>query len=132
MMEQEKSMKKSIVAIVILSLSISFVIIKSLLADTGWEGAIRLERGRSSTPTQISVTGSATQIVAASAARPDCTCFNNTATTLWIGGDNTVSIANGFPILSSATFKADAFTGTIFGICDTGTCDVRCWIGTTP
>ena len=104
-----------------------------LSADTGWEGAVRKEVG--SYPETRFVTLSATEdtlIASASKSRPDLTCMNNTAYTIYIGSNAAgATLLNfGFPILSSATFNLGAMTGEVYALLHTGGAgDVRCFDG---
>ena len=100
-------------------------------ADSGREAATRLERGSYGGSWAKSVaSGSSTQIWGSSPNRPDITCMNNTAGALYLMPLSTMTYTQSFIVMASATFSNDAFTGIIFGSCDTGkTCDVRCWSG---
>lgn len=84
------------------------------------------------------VTGSSvagTAFASALSKRMDGVYFNNTASTIWIGTTTATlngvvhsNIANGLPVLSSATFKLDGkMTGAISFTCNLGvaTCEVR-------
>lgn len=106
------------------------------VADTGREGATRKEIG--SYMDIASVNGSSvagTALFAASVSRPDGAYFNNTASVIWLGTttatqDGVVhsNIANGFPVLSSATFSLDgSMSGTLSFTCNAGiaTCNIR-------
>ena len=101
-------------------------------SDTGHDGAVRKEGGRKIETRSIAVTThTATLIIDVSIYRPDETCINNSAYTLWIGSQAAgVTLSNiGFPIVSSATFKTDSFTGSMYGLADSpaaGDINVRC------
>lgn len=105
-------------------------------ADTGWEGATRVEVG--SYVETAAVTGSSftgTAFASADKKRPDGVYFNNTASTVWIGttsataamtAHNNVKI--GFPILSSATFSlGGSMSGDIYFTCGptVASCEIR-------
>ena len=109
-------------------------------ADTGHEGATRVERGSYGSMRKVAVSSTTgTNIWTASVKRPDGLCFNNTASTIWIGtvtatvnGALHSNIVEGFPLLSSATFRLDgSFTGTLAATCEVGTaaCELRCLDG---
>ena len=105
-------------------------------ADTGTEGAQRIEVGSYAETRVILVSSSAaTEITnGASVKRPDQTCRNNSAYTLWIGSNTTGTDLSrvGFPVISSETFKLGALTGQVYGLADSaaaGTVNVRCWDG---
>ena len=101
-------------------------------ADTGHEGAQRVEVGSYGQTRAIVMSAAApTVIAAASVKRPDSTCVNNSANTLWLstGAAGTTGIFMGVPVASSATFKLGAYTGAISGTLDSGVGDVRCWDG---
>ena len=103
-----------------------------VMADTGFEGATRVEVGSYSQTRAIAMNASnPTTIAAASVKRPDMTCVNNSANTLWLstGAITTTAVQVGVPILSSATFKLGAFLGAVSGTLDSGVGDVRCWDG---
>lgn len=126
-------MKRSeIVMAIAAALALGQFLIRPLLADTGYSAATRIERGQAETPLQVNVGQTATSIVTAHIRRPDLAIVNNSANTLWLGGDNTVTIGNGFPVFSSSTWKDDAYTGPLFGFCGGSNCDVRVWQGTVP
>lgn len=103
------------------------------MADTGFEGATRIEKGSYSQTRSITMANNApTVIAAASVKRPDILCFNNSAYTLWLstGAAGTTAVNMGVPVLSSATFNLGAFTGPVSGTLDaSGVGDVRCWDG---
>ena len=106
-------------------------------ADTGHEGAQRKEIG--SYLGVRRVTGSSvagTEFFAASIKRPDGSCLNNTATTVWIGTVSATqhltlhsNIVNGYPVTSTQPWKLDgSFTGNMYFTCSEGiaTCEFRC------
>ena len=86
----------------------------------------------------VSVAATATVIVAASTqsgGRIGLRIYNNSAVTVFLGPDATVTTANGYPLLTATEFKFDAdgpnpqyfYTGAVYGIVATGTADVRYW-----
>lgn len=110
------------------------------VADTGAEGATRIERGSYGDVRKVSVSSVAgTALWDASVKRPDSLCKNYSGSTLFIGTvtttqDNTVhsNILNGFPVAASDTFKLDgSFTGVLYGTADVevASIDVRCLDG---
>lgn len=120
------------------SVAIALIIlaIKPARSESGWEGSVRKEIGR--TATTAVVTGSSvtpTAIFSASVSRPDGLVFNNTSSTVWLStltvamnGTTHSAILFGVPLLSSTTFRLDgSYTGTFTFLCDKGvaTCEVR-------
>ncbi len=103
-----------------------------LVADQGWEQAIRIEMGYSATVSATSIPNSATLLSDVNRKRPDNTCRNNSPVPVWIGSASSLTPANGFPVLSSETFKTGAFFQQVWAYCDSGTCDIRCWQGNVP
>ena len=89
-------------------------------ADTGFEGATRLEEGHRIENDVVTVsTGDSRLIVSASINRPSAMLFNNTANTMWIAGSaSSATPALGFPIPSSATLSLQSMPGDIYGIFD--------------
>ena len=51
--------------------------------------------------------------------------FNLGAETIYLGKDNTVTTANGFPLLSNTGIYFDGYTGALWGISGTAGQDVR-------
>lgn len=104
-----------------------------LRADTGNEGAVRREVGSYVESRVVTLSNSeTTEILPASVKRPDATCFNNSAYTIFIGSNaaGTSLRVMGFPVLSSATFRLESMTGAVYAILDTsGAGDVRCLDG---
>lgn len=102
-------------------------------ADTGHEGATRQEVGSYANTRLVVLSNSAaTQIAASSTKRPDMTCFNNSSYTIWIGSNAAGASLQriGFPVLSSATFRVGALTGSLFAILDPGgSGEVNCFDG---
>lgn len=120
-----------------------FAYVGLAVADTGHEGATRIEIGRSTDFRKVtgsSVTGTA--IFSSAVNRPDGFCLNNTGTTVWIGsvtatqnGTMHSNIANGMPIFSSGTYRlGGSMTGDAYLTCNAGvsTCEMRCNDGKVP
>src|SRR3990167_1978561 len=108
-----------IFTVVIVALGVS----TALKADTGWDQAARIERGSYIAIRSISISSNTgTELFSDSVKRPDGLCFNNTAATIWIGTTSATlenvehsNITNGFPLLSSSTFKLDgSMSGTVY------------------
>ena len=111
------------------------------MADTGHQGAVRTEKGSYTEPRRV--TGSsytATAMWDASIKRPDGICRVNGDYTIWLGSatdttrDNVLhpNISEGFPVLSSETFRlGGSMTGSQYFTCDEGvsTCEIRCLDG---
>jgi hypothetical protein len=113
------------------------IFINTAKADTGWQSATRKALGsyiNVRLVTLSSTTGTA--LFDATHLRPDGMCRVNDANTVWIGtvaatvnSEEHYNIVNGFPILSSETFKLNgSMTGAIYGTCGTGvsSCELRC------
>jgi len=111
-----------------------------LQADTGHEGATRIERGSYNNVRLVSGSSVAgTEFFGASTKRPDGICRNNTGSTVWIGTVSAAqyatvhsNIGNGFPVLSTETFKLDGSnTGAWYFTCEIGiaACEFRCLDG---
>jgi hypothetical protein len=107
-------------------------------ADTGHEGAARIERGSYNDVRKVTLSSTTgTALWDASVKRPDSVCYNNSASTVWIG---TVSaseftlahpnIAEGFPIVSSGTFSFDgSHTGAVYATSEAAAAEMRCFDG---
>jgi hypothetical protein len=79
----------------------------------------------------VSVTGSATLIVAANTARHSILIGNNSSTVTLYVGDSTVTTSNGIPVPPGATLLEDSggttlWAGAIYGIC-ASTVDTHYW-----
>ena len=112
--------------------------VKTSQAEGGWENAPRVAVGDKVESRAVSVTThTATTILSANVFRPDATCFNNSAYTIYIGSaaSGTVLSSIGLPILSSATFRIGSMTGVVSALADAaaaGDTNVRCFDGLTP
>ena len=77
----------------------------------------------------ITVTTSATEIVAPTGIRKGLIIANDSTSKIYIGPDNTVTTSNGIPLQSGATFTNAGFdehwAGSIWGIVASGTADAR-------
>lgn len=85
-----------------------------------------------SAPVSVTVTTSATQILAPNTARQGFIINNTDASaSIFIGEDATVTDANGIALFALGTLGADRgfglYTGAIFAIVSSGTVDVRVW-----
>lgn len=70
-------------------------------------------------------TNAAASILAANADRERALIYNNGSVTVYLGKDNTVTTANGFPLLPGASLEDDRTSGAWFGITAAGTGDLR-------
>jgi len=74
--------------------------------------------------TPVTVTETATAILALSAARRGHVLFNAGSQTLYVGTANTVTTATGIPIAAGASFSLDLnsalYTGAVYGITAAG------------
>lgn len=80
----------------------------------------------------VTVTTSATQIVAGNTKRIGLIVENNSAGTIFLGSDSSVTTSNGIPLLQYATLTEDSggekmFQGDVYGIVASGTSDCRYW-----
>lgn len=109
-------------------------------ADTGHEGATRIERGSYAGTRKVTGSSTAgTEFFAADVKRPDGLCINNTGSTVWIGTTSATqhqttheNISIGIPVMSTQTFKLDgSYTGNLYFTCDIGvaSCEFRCLDG---
>jgi len=83
----------------------------------------------SGVPTQVTLAGgAAAQLLPANAGRKSATIRNNNAAgglQIFLGEDNTVVAASGFPVDATGAFTID-HQGAVWAIC-TGAADVRVW-----
>lgn len=109
-------------------------------ADTGHEGAVRIEQG--SYPNMFKYTGSSvagTAFISATVKRPDGVCRNNTASEVWIGSVSATQRGDGSFLHDNINFgqflKASetwtlggSFTGAWYFTCapTVATCEIRC------
>lgn len=98
-------------------------------ADTGREGATRIERGSyvESRVVDISTTG-ATAIIPPSNYRPDSLCKNFSSYTVYIGSAASGTYLNtiGLPVGASEYFKIDgSFTGSMSAIAEPSATNVK-------
>lgn len=81
------------------------------------------------TLTPVSVSTTATLVLAADG-RKGHTIYNNGASILYVGGDNTITAATGIPVQPGMAFTFDqnnfTYSGDIYAITSAGTAVVRC------
>ena len=70
---------------------------------------------------QVTVTGSATQIVPAYSSRSGIVIVNTGATTVYIGETAAVTTATGFPVIAGTSVSFST-TGAVYGITSGGSC----------
>ena len=104
-------------------------------ADTGHANAFRVTVGSGTIPISTAITSyTVTTIKAFRLDQPETACFNNSNTPIFLSSA-AASVAGlraeGFIVLSSATFKLGAHLGAVTGMGDTAGGDVRCWQGRT-
>ena len=80
----------------------------------------------------VTITTSATKIVTANPNRQSLILANTGTGTVYLGPDNTVTTANGTPLLQDGTLTEDdggsrMFMGDVWGVVATGTSDLRYW-----
>jgi len=80
----------------------------------------------------VTVADTATLIIAANPYRQSLILVNSSSGAVYLGADNTVTIANGIPLLQDGSLTEDSggtrmFMGDIYGIVASGTSDVRYW-----
>ena len=128
-------MRTLLMVIVVMAIS---VICGSLMADTGWEGAQRIERGAYVQTRSITITTyTATEFMPSTVKRPDSLCKNYSDYTVFIGSATspaTYLITIGLPIGASEYFKLDgSMTGSIAAISEaaagSATVKIKCLDG---
>lgn len=84
------------------------------------------KQGNKTTHAAVSVTTAATQILAANSERKSAIIYNNSAATIFVGPDNTVTTVNGLPVPAAQSLTdpdtIDAWFGIVVG---PGASDVR-------
>lgn len=78
----------------------------------------------------VSVTDSATLIMASRPGRNVLVVYNNGETTVFVGMDENVTTSNGIPILPQSSYTQTGqrvWMGPVYGIVGSGTSDVRFW-----
>ena len=80
----------------------------------------------------VTVTTTATKLVAANTLRESILLTQITDTTIYVGPDDTVTSSNGFPlkqwdIMNENNSGTKVYMGDIYGIVDSSTADVRYW-----
>lgn len=80
----------------------------------------------------VTITTTATLIAANNAKRQSLMIANTSSGTVFLGPDNTVTTANGIPLLQDGNLTEDSggtrmFMGDVYGIVAAGTSDVRYW-----
>lgn len=73
----------------------------------------------------VTIGTSAAVIKAANVDRFGIAVFNLGSATVYLGKDNTVTVAAGFPLLSNQGLYFDGYTGALWGISGTASQDVR-------
>src|SRR3990167_5537432 len=108
--------------------AIGFTIVN---ANTGWEGATRIERGRYVESRSVAIdTFTATGVIFPSNKRPASLCKNFSSYTIYIGsgvaGISSYLTTIGLPIGASEYFKVDgSYTGTINTTAEAGATNVK-------
>jgi len=85
----------------------------------------KLEKTLTLTYGEETIAAAATLIIAANTGRKALTIYNGGAESLFIGGDNLVTILNGLTIPFGQGFTLDRYTGAVYGICASGGLDCR-------
>ena len=80
----------------------------------------------------VTVTTSATLIIASNTNRKSLLIGNTSAGTVYLGDTTSVTTANGFPLPQNAQLSEDSggtrmYMGAVYGIVASGTSDVRYW-----
>jgi hypothetical protein len=100
-----------------------------ILADTGREGATRIERGSYPESRVVTIVDSAaTLFMPPSVSRPDSLCKNFSSYTVYIGSNAAgTSLADiGLPVGASEYFRLDgSFTGSMYAIAEAGATNVK-------
>lgn len=84
------------------------------------------------TNTAVTVTNTATLIIAANSARQELVMTNNSVTTdIFIGPDSSVTASTGLPLYANQTRERSRgfaiHLGDVYGITASGTADIRVW-----
>jgi len=74
---------------------------------------------------QVSVSTSATSIIASNASEKVRTIKNIGSNTIFVGSDSSITTVNAFPIDAGETLDISDYTGEIFGIVASGTEDAN-------
>ena len=77
---------------------------------------------------QVTVTGTATQIVTAYSSRSGIVLINTGATTVYVGENASVTTSTGYPLLASTSVSFST-TGAVYGITSGGS-DLVGWLQT--
>ena len=85
-----------------------------------------------STVDSVTVTTTATEIVAPNSERQSLIIRNTSSGTVFLGKDDTVTTSNGTPlsrneVLTETNDGTRLYMGSYYGIVSTGTSDVRVW-----
>lgn len=105
------------------------------VADTGYEGATRIERGSYVQSRAVAISSSsATLFLPPSKSRPDSLCKNYSAYTVFIGSNvaGTYLATIGLPVGASEYFKLDgSMTGPVYALGEGGSSgvEIRCLDG---
>ncbi len=89
-------------------------ILARLQGDTGFYGA-------------VSVATIATEIQAANASRKEFLIYNNGVAIFYLGSNDSVTIANGIPIVPHQGASGRIYKGALWGIVSAGLVNVRWW-----
>ena len=79
----------------------------------------------------VTITTSATLIVAANTRRRNLTIVSNSSSTIHIGPDDSITTSNALPLYGRSTRDQDlipeGYQGDIYGIVGSGTAGIRYW-----
>ncbi|MHB8409828.1 MAG: hypothetical protein ACYDHY_17375 [Acidiferrobacterales bacterium] len=84
-----------------------------------------MSKSNKSAPVTVSVTTAATLILAANGSRVVANIANVSTQTVYLGRDNTVTTANGWPLGAGSNMEDRETTDAWYGIVAVGTADVR-------
>lgn len=73
----------------------------------------------------VTVGTTATKIVDPRFGRTGLVIYNDGGADLTVGPDSNVTTSSGLPVPAKQSVSLDYFTGTVYGICASGTLDVR-------
>jgi hypothetical protein len=83
------------------------------------------QRHGESTTSQVTVTSTPAQVLAADKSRLKALLVNAGSSTIYLGHDNTVSSSNGIPLGASADYEDDVSVDAWWAVVGTGTGDLR-------
>lgn len=93
-------------------------------STTAFAQGVAAPKGNLNQSSAVSVTSSATPILAANDRRVSTIIYNNGSVTVYIGNAS-VTAASGIPVVAAGSFTGDSSNGPIYGIAASSTAEVR-------